>query len=151
MALPQMISVCFFFLKRMEGGITIFCQWKTAGVIINSLFYQEMHCNGSCLLDVNIIEIWLFGPKSRNRYDFFNTNFRSWSRREGERMCVRLSRLSPTASEQLVPGAECLALSPTKPHQFILACKCMTPLTLQPWINASFLFRNFYGEQWATL
>jgi len=64
---------------------------------------------------------------------------------------VRLSRLSPVTSEQPLPGAKYPAMSPIKPHQFILAYKCKNPLILQPWTNFSFLLRDFYGGQWATL
>lgn len=60
---------------------------------------------------------------------------------------MTLNRLSPVTSEQLLPGA----MSPTKPHQFILAYKCKNPLLLETWTNFSFLLRDFYGEQWTTL
>lgn len=93
-------------------------------------FSKKVHLRGSCLCDVNIVEIWLFDATSRNRDNFvFKYKLQIWEREGGrENEYVRLSRLCPATSEQLVPGAECHAMSSTKPHQFILAYKCKAPL-----------------------
>lgn len=82
---------------------------------------------------------------------FLHTDFGSWRVGERERPPVSLSRLSPVTSEQPLPGAKCPAMSPIKPHHFILAQRRKNPLILQPWTNFSFLFSFFYGGQWATL